>query len=68
MFVLPTNPLSRAMSPEQAVEYALSKEEERKPSPTLVPAPEQQPPPPDHEPTERLIPREREVALLVGGS
>ena len=53
----------KAMALEQAVEYALSEEEEREP-PTLVPVPEQQPPPAD-EPTERLTPREQEVALLV---
>jgi predicted ATPase/DNA-binding SARP family transcriptional activator/DNA-binding CsgD family transcriptional regulator len=52
----------KAMSLEQAVEYALSDEEEREP-PTLVPVPEQQPPPDER--TERLTRREREVALLV---
>jgi DNA-binding NarL/FixJ family response regulator len=50
----------KAMSLEQAIEYALSDEEEREP-PTLVP--EQQPP--SDEPTDRLTRREREVALLV---
>jgi DNA-binding NarL/FixJ family response regulator len=48
------------MSLEQAIEYALSDEEEREP-PTLVTVPEQQP---DERP-ERLTRREREVALLV---
>jgi predicted ATPase/DNA-binding SARP family transcriptional activator/DNA-binding CsgD family transcriptional regulator len=52
----------QAMSPEQAIEYALSKEEERDPA-TLVPAPEQQPP--ADELTERLTRREQEVALCV---
>jgi predicted ATPase/DNA-binding SARP family transcriptional activator/DNA-binding CsgD family transcriptional regulator len=52
----------KAMSLEQAIEYALSDEEERE-SPTPVPAPEQ-PPQPD-ERTEKLTRREREVALLV---
>ena len=52
----------RAMTPEEAVEYALSKEEEHEP-PTPVPASEQ-PPPPD-ERAEGLSRREREVALLV---
>jgi DNA-binding NarL/FixJ family response regulator len=42
---------------EEAVEYALS--EEKLPSPTLVPMP-------DQPPTETLTPREQEVALLVG--
>jgi predicted ATPase/DNA-binding CsgD family transcriptional regulator len=54
----------RAMTPEQAIEYALSEVVEREP-PTLVAVPEQQPPPAD-EPTERLTAREQEVALLVG--
>jgi non-specific serine/threonine protein kinase len=54
----------RAMVPERAIEYALVEGEEREP-PTPVPLPEQQPPPPD-ERTERLTPREQEVALLVG--
>jgi non-specific serine/threonine protein kinase len=54
-----------AMTPEEAIEYALSKEEERKPPTPPVPAPEQQSPPPD-ERAERLTHREREVALLVG--
>ncbi len=52
----------KAMSLEQAVEYALSDEEEREP-PTLVTMPEQQRQP-DERP-ERLTRREREVALLV---
>jgi predicted ATPase/DNA-binding SARP family transcriptional activator/DNA-binding CsgD family transcriptional regulator len=52
----------RAMTPEEAIEYALSKEEERDPA-TLVPAPEQQPP--ADELTERLTRREQEVALCV---
>jgi DNA-binding NarL/FixJ family response regulator len=52
----------KAMPLEQAIEYALSDEEEREP-PTLVPVPEQQPPPDER--TERLTRREREVALLV---
>jgi DNA-binding NarL/FixJ family response regulator len=51
------------MSPEDAIEYALSKGEERD-APTLVPMPEQ--PPPADEPSERLTTREQEVALLVG--
>jgi non-specific serine/threonine protein kinase len=50
------------MSLEQAIEYALSDEEERE-SPTLVPVPEQQRQP-DERP-EKLTRREREVALLV---
>jgi DNA-binding CsgD family transcriptional regulator len=53
----------QAMSPEDAIEYALSKGEERD-APTLVPVPEQ--PPPADEPSERLTTREQEVALLVG--
>src|SRR5215218_854024 len=52
----------KAMSLGQAIEYALSDEEEREPL-TLVPVPEQQPPPDER--TERLTRREREVALLV---
>jgi len=57
----------KAMPLEQAVEYALSGEEEHEP-PTLIPVPEQQPPPAvDEPPTERLTAREEEVALLVGG-
>jgi non-specific serine/threonine protein kinase len=52
----------KAMSLEQAIEYALSDEEERE-LPTLVPVPEQQRQP-DERP-ERLTRREREVALLV---
>ena len=52
----------REMTPEQAIEYALSEEVEREP-PTLVAVPEQHPP--ADEPTERLTSREQEVALLV---
>jgi len=52
----------KAMSLGQAIEYALSVEEEREP-PTLVPVPEQQPPPGER--MEGLTRREREVALLV---
>jgi predicted ATPase/DNA-binding SARP family transcriptional activator/DNA-binding CsgD family transcriptional regulator len=54
----------RAMTETQAVEYALSEEEEQD-APTLDAVPEQQPPPLADEPTERLTAREREVALLV---
>jgi predicted ATPase/DNA-binding SARP family transcriptional activator/DNA-binding CsgD family transcriptional regulator len=54
----------KAMSLEQAIEYAFSEEEDREPPTTLVPAPEQQPP--ADEPPERLTSRERQVALLVG--
>jgi predicted ATPase/DNA-binding SARP family transcriptional activator/DNA-binding CsgD family transcriptional regulator len=54
----------KAMSLEQAIEYAFSEEEDREPHTTRVPAPEQQPP--AGEPAERLTRREREVALLVG--
>jgi non-specific serine/threonine protein kinase len=50
----------KAMSLEQAIEYALSDEEEREP-PAFVTVPEQQP----AERPERLTRREREVALLV---
>jgi predicted ATPase/DNA-binding SARP family transcriptional activator/DNA-binding CsgD family transcriptional regulator len=52
----------RAMTPERAIEYALSEVVEREP-PTLVAVPEQ---PPQDEPTERLTARQQEVALLVG--
>ena len=52
----------RAMTPERAIEYALS-EEEWEP-PRLASVPEQ--PPPADEPTARLTPREQEIALLVG--
>jgi predicted ATPase/DNA-binding SARP family transcriptional activator/DNA-binding CsgD family transcriptional regulator len=53
----------RAMTPERAIEYALSEEVERE-APTLVPLPEQlQPLDPR---TQELTPREQEVALLVG--
>ncbi len=54
----------RAMTETQAVEYALSEEEEQD-APTLDAVPEQPPPPLADEPTERLTAREREVALLV---
>jgi DNA-binding CsgD family transcriptional regulator len=53
----------KAMALERAVEYALSEEEEHEPA-ALVSVPDQQPSPTD-EPTERLTPREQEVALLV---
>src|SRR5215211_2730748 len=53
----------RAMTEEQAVEYALSEEEEQN-ARTLDAVPEEQPRP--DEPTERLTPREQELALLVG--
>jgi DNA-binding NarL/FixJ family response regulator len=46
-----------AMTLEQAIEYALSREERD------LPVPEQRPP--ADEPTEALTPREREIALLV---
>jgi predicted ATPase/DNA-binding SARP family transcriptional activator/DNA-binding CsgD family transcriptional regulator len=52
----------RAMTEEQAIEYALTKEEEQN-ARTLLAAPEQQPP---DQPTERLTAREQELALLVG--
>jgi DNA-binding NarL/FixJ family response regulator len=52
----------RAMTLEQAVEYALSQEERDLPAP--VPLSEQRPP--TDEPTERLTPREQEIAVLVG--
>ena len=52
----------KAMPLEQAIQYALSDEEERE-LPTLVPVPEQLRQP-DERP-ERLTRREREVALLV---
>jgi DNA-binding CsgD family transcriptional regulator len=53
----------KAMSLEQAIEYALSDEEEEREFPTLVPVPEQQR---QHdERPEKLTRREREVALLV---
>ena len=56
----------QAMTPEQAIEYALSKGEEREPPTTLVPpTPERQQPPAD-QPAQRLTPRELEVALGVG--
>jgi non-specific serine/threonine protein kinase len=47
----------RTMSMETAFEYALCQEE--RPPPTFVPIPEQPP-------TEKLTPREQEIALLVG--
>jgi predicted ATPase/DNA-binding CsgD family transcriptional regulator/Tfp pilus assembly protein PilF len=53
----------RAMTEEQAVEYALSEVEEQD-APTLHAAPEQQQP--QDEPAKRLTAREQEVALLVG--
>ena len=52
----------RAMTPERAIKYALSEEEGHEPL-KLDPVPEQ---PPINELTERLTPREREVALCVG--
>jgi non-specific serine/threonine protein kinase len=56
----------RAMALEQAVEYALSVEEEHEP-PTLLAVREQQrSPQADEPPSERLTGREQEVALLVG--
>jgi non-specific serine/threonine protein kinase len=51
------------MPREQAVEYALSEEEDRE-APSLTPVPEQ-PPPPSGEPAETLTAREREVAVLT---
>jgi hypothetical protein len=55
----------RAMSPEQATGYALSKEEEERDlSTTLITVAEQQPA--DDERAERLTRREQEIALLVG--
>jgi predicted ATPase/DNA-binding SARP family transcriptional activator/DNA-binding CsgD family transcriptional regulator len=51
----------RAMTPEQATEYALSGEESA--PPTLVPVAEQRPL--TDEPTETLTPREQEIAVLV---
>lgn len=53
----------RAMTPERAVEYALSEAEEGEPPPALVAAPEQQPP--ADEPSDTLSPREREITRLV---
>ena len=52
----------RSMTLDQAVEYALSEDEEQD-APTLVAVPEQQLL--DDEPAERLTAREQEVALLV---
>jgi len=54
----------RVMTPQRAIEYAISEDVEREP-PTLVAVPEQQPPPAD-EPTDMLTAREQDVALLVG--
>jgi predicted ATPase/DNA-binding SARP family transcriptional activator/DNA-binding CsgD family transcriptional regulator len=53
----------RAMTPERAIEYALSEEVERE-APTLVPLPEQQQPLDPR--TQELTTREQEVALLLG--
>jgi non-specific serine/threonine protein kinase len=53
----------KTISPEQAIEYALSKEAELEP-PTLVAVAEQQPP--ADERAGALTRREREVAVLVG--
>ena len=53
----------RAMDPERAIEYALSREEEERQPPTLVAVSEQQPP--GGERTQALTRREQEVALLV---
>jgi predicted ATPase/DNA-binding SARP family transcriptional activator/DNA-binding CsgD family transcriptional regulator len=55
----------KAMPLDRAVEYALSEADEEHDTPMLVAVPERQPPPAADEPTERLTPREREVALLV---
>jgi non-specific serine/threonine protein kinase len=54
----------RAMDPERAIEYALSREEEERQPPTLVAVSEQQPP--GGERTQALTRREQEVALHVG--
>ena len=54
----------RAMSPEQAIEYALSEEEHDHAPSSVLTAPEH---PPTGEPADRLTRREREVALLVAG-
>jgi DNA-binding NarL/FixJ family response regulator len=54
----------QAMTLEEAIEYALSKEEES--PPTLVPTPEHQQQAPVDERVEGLSAREQEVALLVG--
>jgi len=55
----------RAMSPEQAIGYTLSKEEEERDLPTtLIAVAEQQPA--DDERAERLTRREQEIAHLVG--
>jgi predicted ATPase/DNA-binding SARP family transcriptional activator/DNA-binding CsgD family transcriptional regulator len=53
----------KAMPLERAVEYALSQDEADDPPAPAAPPHEQ---PRAHEPTERLTPREQEVALLVG--
>ena len=55
----------KAMPLERSVEYALSEVEKHEP-PTLVAVPDQQPSLAADEPSERLTPREQEVALLVG--
>jgi DNA-binding NarL/FixJ family response regulator len=52
------------MSTGEAVEYALSEEDEEHESSKLVRAPEQQPLPPDQR-AERLTHREQEIALCV---
>jgi predicted ATPase/DNA-binding SARP family transcriptional activator/DNA-binding CsgD family transcriptional regulator len=54
----------REMTPQRAVGYALSEEEEREPPTLLVAMPEQHPP--ADEPTDKLTSREQDVALLVG--
>jgi non-specific serine/threonine protein kinase len=51
------------MTPQRAIEYAISEDVEREP-PTLVAVPEQHPP--ADEPTDMLTAREQDVALLVG--
>jgi DNA-binding NarL/FixJ family response regulator len=53
------------MTPERAIEYALSEGAEGHEPPILVAAPDQQQPPLDQQ-TGKLTPREQEVALLVG--
>ena len=54
----------RAMGLKEAIEYALSADEEHVP-PTLVAVPEQEPPPLDQR-TQDLTAREREIAILLG--
>jgi hypothetical protein len=49
------------MTPDQAIEYALSEEGDDPPAAVAVPEKQQ----PAHRPTERLTRREREVILLV---